>query len=79
MYIKTPEHFSDQELQEGWDVVALFGNEEGQTVAYRSKASGLLRLIDKETGFDMLAMFGNPITASIEEAKAKAEKIMAAQ
>lgn len=69
--------FTAEELKNNWTAVAYF--DEGELVAYRSKiGNGLLRIIDIDSGCDILEAFGNPFTTSNEDAKSKAEKIMAA-
>jgi len=70
-------HFTKEKLAEGWTEVASFDN--GELVAYRGNMGGLLRIIDTESGHDILELFGNPRTASIEDAEAKAKKLMTAQ
>lgn len=61
-----------EELESNWTVVAEYD----ELTAYRSNESGLLRIIDVDSGMDILEDIGNPITKSIEDAKAKADAKM---
>jgi len=71
-----PTYFSSKELAEKWTLVAEY--KRAELIAYRSNDSGLLRLIDIESGHDILegGPRGNPFTASIEDAKAKAYELI---
>ena len=69
-----PTHFTKAQLDEGWTEVASF--EDGELVAYRGNMGGLLRIIDTDSGHDILELFGNPRTASVEDAEAKAKALM---
>lgn len=67
--------FTAEALATEWTAVATY--DDGDLVAYRSNhPKGILRIIDADSGCDILECLGNPFTASIEDAKAKADKIM---
>ncbi len=74
MYINLNTTFTPEQLANDWEAVAQY---DGDLVAYRSKqANGILRIIDTDSGMDLLEFVGNPHTDSIADAKAKADKIM---
>ena len=51
---------------------------DGEFVAYRAKKTGLLRIIDADSGGCILAIYGTPFTKDIEDAKLIADNKMAA-
>jgi hypothetical protein len=74
MYINLNTTFTQEQLETDWDIVETYYD---NIVAYRSKhPNGLLRIIDTDSGHDILEFVGNPHTDSIADAKAKADKIM---
>ncbi len=76
MYINLNKTFTKEQLERDWEVVAHY---DGDLVAYRSKTStGLLRIIDTDSGMDLLEFVGNPHTESVADAKQKADAIMKA-
>ena len=76
MYINLNTTFTQEQLENDWEAVAHY---DGDLVAYRSKAStGLLRIIDTDSGMDLLEFVGNPHTESVADAKQKADAIMKA-
>ena len=74
MYINLNTTFTPEQLANDWDVVSEY---EGDLVAYRSKhPKHILRIIDTDSGMDILEFVGNPHTESMEHAKEKADAIM---
>ena len=74
MYINLNTVFTAEQLAADWEVVAHY---DGDLVAYRSKKqNGILRIIDTDSGMDLLEFIGNPHTVSLDDAKQKADKIM---
>ncbi len=74
MYINLNTTFTPEQLANDWDVVEHY---DGDLVAYRSKhPKGILRIIDTDSGMDVLEFVGNPHTESIADAKQKADLIM---
>ena len=63
---------SAEELESNWTLVSEYD----ELIAYRSNESGLLRIIDVDSGMDILEYGGNPFTSSLEDAKAKADAKM---
>lgn len=74
MYISLNTTFTQEQLENDWDIVATYYE---NIVAYRSKQpKGILRIIDTDSMHDILEFHGNPHTVSIADAKLKADKIM---
>jgi len=74
MYISLNTTFTQEQLENDWEVVKDYGD---NIIAYRSKqAKGILRIIDTDSMHDILEFHGNPHTISIADAKLKADKIM---
>ena len=67
---------TENEIVNDYDFVADYF--EGELVAYRAKTTGLLRIIDKDSGGCILAEGGCLFTKSIEDAKRIADEKMAA-
>jgi len=67
--------FTAAELAADYDHVADYFD--GGLAAYRAKDTGLLRIIDADSGGCILAMGGNPFTKNIEDAKRIADDKMA--
>lgn len=67
--------FSKADLLNHYDHVADYC--EGEFVAYRAKETGLLRIIDADSGGCILAIYGNPFTKNMDEAKRIADNKMA--
>lgn len=67
---------TETEIVNDYDFVADYF--EGELVAYRAKTTGLLRIIDKDSGGCILAEGGCLFTKSIEDAKRIADEKMAA-
>lgn len=72
----TTVFLTNDEIANDYDFVAEYF--EGELVAYRAKNTGLLRIIDKDSGGCILAQGGCPFTKSIEDAKRIADEKMAA-
>ena len=72
----TNAFFTKAELAADYDVVADYFD--GELVAYRAKETGLLRIIDVDSGGCILAKGGNAFTKNIEDAKRIADDKMAA-
>ena len=72
----TNTFFTDADLAAHYDHVADYWD--GEFVAYRAKETGLLRIIDADSGGCILAIYGNPFTKDIEDAKRIADNKMAA-
>jgi hypothetical protein len=68
--------FTADDLAAHYDRVADYCD--GEFVAYRAKKTGLLRIIDADSGGCILAIYGNPFTKNMEEAKRIADSKMAA-
>ena len=68
--------FTESELAMEYDFVADYF--EGELVAYRAKSTGLLRIIDADSGGCILAQGGCVFTQSIEDAKRIADDKMTA-
>ena len=68
--------FTAADLATHYDHVADYCD--GEFVAYRAKKTGLLRIIDADSGGCILAIYGNPFTKDIEDAKRIADNKMAA-
>ena len=76
MYINLNTTFTAEQLENDWEAVAYY---DGDLVAYRSKKpNGILRIIDTDSGMDLLEFVGNPHTESVADAKQKADAIMKA-
>ena len=67
--------FTKTDLTTHYDFVADYSD--GEFVAYRAKETGLLRIIDTDSGGCILAIYGNPFTKNMEEAKLIADNKMA--
>ena len=67
--------FTESELAMDYDFVADYF--EGELIAYRAKATGLLRIIDADSGGCILAEGGCAFTKSIQDAKRIADDKMA--
>lgn len=67
---------SDNELVKDYDFVANYFD--GELIAYRAKDTGLLRIIDKDSGGCIMAQGGCVFTKSIEDAKRIADNKMSA-
>ena len=68
--------FTAADLTTHYDYVADYCD--GEFVAYRAKETGLLRIIDADSGGCILAIYGNPFTKNMEDAKRIADYKMAA-
>lgn len=71
----TNTFFTAAELAADYDHVADYFD--GGLAAYRAKDTGLLRLIDADSGGCLLAQDGNPFTKDIADAKRIADSMMA--
>ena len=71
----TNAFFTAADLAADYDHVADYFD--GELVAYRAKDTGLLRIIDADSGGCILAMGGNPFTKDIADAKRIADNKMA--
>ena len=58
--------FTKEDIQKHYDFVAK--SLDNELVAYRSKRNGLLRIIDVETGYCLLADAGCPLTKNMNQA-----------
>ena len=58
--------FTKEDIQKHYDFVAK--SLDNELVAYRSKQNGLLRIIDVETGYCLLADAGCPLTKNMDHA-----------
>jgi len=68
--------FTAADLTAHYDYVADYCD--GEFVAYRAKETGLLRIIDADSGGCILAIYGNPFTKNMEDAKRIADSKMVA-
>lgn len=69
-----PTEYTAEILATDYEFVAAYG--EADLVAYRAKDSGLLRILDTDSGCCILAMNGNVYTNSIGHAKEIADRMM---
>jgi len=59
--------FTADDLANHYDHVSDYCD--GEFIAYRAKETGLLRIIDADSGGCILAIYGNPFTKDIADAK----------
>jgi len=72
--MNLPTEYTADILETDYEFVAEYGAAE--LIAYRAKDSGLLRILDADSGCCILAMGGNVYTNSIGHAKEIADRMM---
>jgi hypothetical protein len=73
MLINQATILKHDELEKNWELVCSYPD---NISAFRSKETGLLRIIDVDSGGDILSNNGNPFTKDIEHAKIISDKLM---
>lgn len=63
----------DDDFKKNWDLVCSYPN---NISAFRYKGNGLLRIIDIDSGGDILSNNGNPFTKDLKHAKIISDKLM---
>jgi len=73
MFINQATILKDDELEKNWELVCSYPN---NISSFRSKETGLLRIIDVDSGGDILSNDGNPFTRDLKHAKIISDKLM---
>ena len=68
--------YTQSELDEHYTFLIQYGDEPDCIRFYRAKASGIIRMIDVDSGFDVMAEGGNRIFASDADALAYVRHVM---
>jgi len=74
MFINQLQVFKiDNDFKKNWELVYSYPD---NISAFRSKKTGLLRIIDVDSGGDILSDNGNPFTKDLKHAKIISDELM---